>query len=426
MGSVDGFDSRYSIFSGGNVDIGTQNETFIDFRSISQLKTGSIIEFQCPGTNGMYADLSRSRLNIKLRILRSDLSPITKDDKVGLINNALSSIFKTAELKLQQQVVSPEISNLYPYKALLDTLLFKSAQYTESQAFSSLFVKDSAGYMDEVDIDLGGGNSGLMERWRETRDGVVCMLEGPLFLDAMEIKNYIPNGISIGLKLFPHENEFALMSEHPTEKYVIDITDIVLKIKYILPTPPLLLAHENALENSPALFPFIKSSLKSFAIPSGVNFWSLDSLFSDQIPETLLVTFVSSDAFSGSQLLNPYNFKNYSLSYLGFFVEGISASHTIYEPNFKEKQYTHEYLNLFNDRAPIGGIINKTDYPEGYTIYRINISQGVMRNYNSSYKQGQSRLTIRFSDPLPETVMCICYSRFPSILKIDKTRNIYL
>ena len=107
-------------------------------------------------------------------------------------------------------------------------------------------------------------------------------------------------------------------------------------------------------------------------------------------------------------------------------MEGSCASHTIYEPDFKENQFTHEYLNLFNDRASIGGIITKNDYPSGYSIYRINISHGIMRNYNSSYKQGQSRLTIRFNEPLPETVMCICYSRFPHVLKIDKARNLYL
>ena len=104
-------------------------------------------------------------------------------------------------------------------------------------------MKDTSGYMDEIQIGMGGGNIGLIDRWRETRNGSICMLEGPLLLDAMEIRSYIPNGIAIGLKLFPQDNDFGLMSDHPTEKYVIDITDAVLKIKYILPIPTLLLTH---------------------------------------------------------------------------------------------------------------------------------------------------------------------------------------
>ena len=137
--SVEGFDSRYNIFSAKPVNTATKQELFIDFRPLNQIGPNQIIEFNAPNTSLYYTDLSRTKLQLKVRILKEDLSPIDGDCAVGLINNALHSLFRQVDVSLQQQNISPEIGFCYPYKAIIDTLCNHTTSELDSKYGTEMF-----------------------------------------------------------------------------------------------------------------------------------------------------------------------------------------------------------------------------------------------------------------------------------------------
>ena len=422
--SEEGFDSRYSIFAPKPINTATKQEMMIDFRPISQLSPGQNIEFNAPNTSLYYTDLSRTRLSLKVRILKADLTPIKEANKVGLINNAMHSIFRQVDVSSQQQNISPEIGVLYPYKSMIDALTQHSTSELDSKFNTELFSKDTAVFMDSVDVTTVT-NKGLVARYEYTANGKVCMMEGVLKIDVMGIKDFIINGVSLNIKLYPAKAEFSLMTGE-AEKYVLDITDATLKVCYIQPSNSLLIGHSEALERGPAIYPFTRSVLKSFTIGQGIMNWAIDTVFNSDIPDILYVCMVDSDSFNGDMEKNPFNFKTFDLDYLCLYIEGVPVNMTAFLPNYKTDHYAAEFRALFENRInPNGGdIISYSDFKSGYAIYKININNGVREEYNSLGRRGQSRLTFRFSKGSEKPIAVITYAQFPHILQIDKARNV--
>ena len=142
--SAEGFDSRYGVFTPRPVNTATKQELFIDYRPISQIKTGQIIEFNVPNSSTYYMDLSRTRLHLKVRLLKANGDKTDATSKVGLINNALHSLWRQCDLALQQKIISPEIGVCYPYKSLLDNLLNHTKSQLDSKYNTQMFYKDTA------------------------------------------------------------------------------------------------------------------------------------------------------------------------------------------------------------------------------------------------------------------------------------------
>ena len=116
--SLEGYQSNLALFHPSPVDVGVEQIQWIEYRPVSQLSSGSFIEFNVSPTSLEYIDLKRTRLHIKARILKTDGSLVTPDDKVAFINQHLSSLFKQCDVSLQNINISPTISTFYAQKAI--------------------------------------------------------------------------------------------------------------------------------------------------------------------------------------------------------------------------------------------------------------------------------------------------------------------
>ena len=92
-----------------------------------------MIEFNVPGNGLTYINLKNTRLYIKVGIKRFDGTPVTAADKVWFVNIPLSSIFRQCDVSLNQKIISPEISCLYPYKAYFDIITGYGEDAKETQ-----------------------------------------------------------------------------------------------------------------------------------------------------------------------------------------------------------------------------------------------------------------------------------------------------
>lgn len=421
----EGYDGRFAIFAPPNIETATKQELVGEYRPSTQVSTNGVIDFNVPNSSLYYIDLSRTRLCIKLQILRNKV-PIVEAHKVALANNVIHSLWQKIDLQLNQTPVGSEIAAHYAYKAIFDKLLFCSKVELETSKQSEGFFKDTAGNMEST--NMAQSNVGLFHRYNLTAKGKIAQFEGYLNLDVMGIQKFIPNGIGMQVKLFPNQNAFCLMSGEEDADYVVDVTELALKVQYIEPTNNLIIGHAEAFNNSLAIFPYMKSVLKNFTIPLGVQTWSIDTLYVNEIPDTLIVGMVDSKAYTGDYALNPFNFQHFNLTNLTFYIEGHPLNTCSFSPDFANKHYTNEYLALFD--KGVGGqgigadIIPYEDFAKGYAIFKINIAEGLKKNFTSLSQRGQTRLKFRFSDPLEQAVTVICYGQVSSIIQIDKAKNV--
>ena len=185
------------------------------------------------------------------------------------------------------------------------------------------FFKDTAAAIGDTDC-VTGGNLGLFYRYHLTRDGGVIELLGGLSLDLMneDQQRLLINGVQFGIKLWPNKREFCLMSAEDNANYKIDIVDAKLKLKHVKLSPGAIIGHQEAISSSDALYPFYRSDIKTFNIPSGQYSFSADDLYLGCVPSCLIVTLTSAAGYNGSFLKKPFNFANFGCCYISFLIDG--------------------------------------------------------------------------------------------------------
>lgn len=176
-----------------------------------------------------------------------------------------------------------------------------------------------------------------------------------------------------------------MLSPEISSGYKINIVDAKLKLKHIKLSPGAFIGHQEALTKVNALYPYYRSDLKTFNINAGQYSFSADDLYFGLTPSQLIVTLVSSDAYSGSLSKNPFNFKNFNCVYAGFFINGQSIPSTPFMPNYVARNYAESYLSLFkNSKTPD---ITRSEYPEGYCIYSFDLNEDIENDYFSLLKK---------------------------------------
>ena len=330
-------------------------------------------------------------------------------------------------MTLQQQLISPDISTSYAYKPICDVLLANGAGAKQTQLQSQLYYKDSSGNMDEPDPP-SGGNFGLTQLRTHTKDGNAVCMEGPVYMDIIQQDRLFLNGVEVGIKLDPANARFTSMSDSNTTNYHIDIVDAVLKVYKVKTSSGILVGHDMMLQKQPAIYPFMRSEIKTFSIAAGLYNFSCDDLFLSRVPSQMLVLLTSSEGFSGSYKRNPFNFANYNLNYLCFEVDGNPIPHAALQPNFETNNYVSSFLSIYAGNNKYGKdedlMISREDYPNGYALYLLDIDGKHSSEYVNLVKHGHTRLSIRFNQPLPEPVTIIAYAKFPATLQIDKSRRV--
>ena len=246
-------------------------------------------------------------------------------------------------------------------------------------------------------------------------------LEGPLLLDIFQQPKLLINGVHLGIKLYHSHNAFRLMSDSLAPGEKVQIMDAVFKLCVQRLDNTVLLSHQKMIQDHPAIYPYLRTDIKSIALASGQYSYSIEDLFQGSVPSKLIVGLVSSEAYSGSYKKNPFNFRHYDCSSLGFYVDGQSYPSHPLQPNFEADQYTDCYRTLTHFREDIN--ITLDDYQNGYCLYVLDIDPYYTFN---TKRRGHCRLEIKFAKALPESVTLMVYATFPEVLSINQSRAVFV
>ena len=430
-GSNKGVNSGLMIFGPTIVNSGVDSSYYVEYLPANQLSDDGPIEFTIPPNGGAYMDLSKTRLCIKGKIVKSTGEDIVSADVVGPINLFLHTMFRQIDTYLQQKLISSSSTN-YAYKAMIDTLLYGGSDYHATSFQSQLFFKDSAGTHNNTAATQTPLNQGFIKRILLAFTSKVFDMEGPIMSDIFQITKYLLNGVELRMKLWQQKNEFRFMWGDNSKKYKLKITEASLKIFYLNLTPGVLVGHAEALKKTNARYHYNKSEIKTYAIARGSYNIHLDDVFQGLIPTKVVVCFVTSQAYAGKNDKNPMKFDHCNLDFLAAYVNGESKPFKPLQPDFSTaggQQYIKAYETLFptNEKEAKGTPpISRSDYPLGYTLFVFDIEQHNDVGHFPPIRHGNFRIEGHFASSLDETINVLVYGKFPSVLEIDSTRNVYL
>ncbi|GFW03037.1 uncharacterized protein TNCV_156571 [Trichonephila clavipes] len=128
-------------------------------RKVASISDSNTIEFLITGLGDAYFDLTHTYLNVQAKILKSDGSAFTPNDKCGPINYLLNTMFSECHISLNDRQISSE-SN-YAYKAYIQSTLFHSESSQKNFLRAGLFYKDTVEEFDDTDLTATGKNLGF-------------------------------------------------------------------------------------------------------------------------------------------------------------------------------------------------------------------------------------------------------------------------
>jgi len=425
------FPEEVSLFEKPCNNIAYQKTQYVDYRPTSLLSSGGSLNFTIPPTGSQYINLKKTHLQLKAKIVKADGTAPKATELVSPINLTLHSLFSQVDVQLQQQLVSSTGSQTYGYKAYMETVLEYGRGAKKSQLQAQGFYKDVAGSMD--DVTLGSeerghliDNNGVLQRFGLFSGGTTVQLFGPLMADICQQNRLILNGVEIQIKLWPNKDTFCLMTSEENPAYKVEIVDAILKVCKVTPTPTLLVAHSAALKESNALYPYQKTQIKTFNIPSGQYNFLLDDIYQGQVPSRMIIAMVKSKGFNGDYTLNPYNMELFEISNLGVFVNDESLPGKPLQMNREERDWMSAYHAMYDglnkDGEDWGNDISRLDFAFGYAFFVFDLLPGDQ----PALHKANVRIEGAFSEALSENITIIVYGKFPAMLEITEARSILI
>lgn len=192
---------------------------------MASLNNEGPIKFSISGDSNNYLDLSSSYLLLKVKITKADSTDLDAQGDAAPINLLGHTLFQQVEIMLNDVVIS-NTSNLYHYRALIETLLSYSDEAKKLQLSMSLYSKDTPGKMDHI----GGENESLEARRRITGQSKTAQLIVRPHADIFFQRRFILNGVDMKLKFVRNHNSLVLMAgENATCKQKILNTSFFLR-----------------------------------------------------------------------------------------------------------------------------------------------------------------------------------------------------
>ena len=423
---MESFNSEMMLFQPPVVNHAIEYLQWIECRPVNQITEDGSIDIHLKASG--YLDLQRNRLYVKAKIVNENGDALKTTDIVTPVNLWLQSLWNQVDVFFQQKLVSSSGTN-YAYKALMDVLLNYGYDATNTQLQTQLYYKDTVGSIDHTKPNETPLNLGLIFRNNLSKSSAFIDMVGPIYADVFQMPRYLLNEVDVHVKLFQNKNSFRLMSSVPSKKYKVVISEVMLKAAMIGIHADILKSHAHALEDTPALYPFLKTEVKTFAVGKGQYNVNLDDIFQGKIPNRLILGMVSSDAYAGDLTKNPFNFKHYNFDFMCLYANGQSVPSKALQHKFASDNYVEAFQTLFTgmelDGKDAGLQCNRVDYAKGYTLVVFDLSSEVTdAAIQAVRKQGNLQLEIRFASALPEAINVILYASFPGEIKIDQARSI--
>ena len=433
-------DESLTLFSEQLVNKGLLHTQMIEHLPISQIGSGCI-EFNVTPQN--FIDLSRSYIYFKCKTVIDADTAITyvesleKFDVKGDVapcNCLLSTMFQKVDLSIQHRTVSSDIPTYcYPYKNYLDKIL----SVTSDEDMGIMFAKDASVSLNSCsqwkavtnNKDNETPNPGLKKRAKVISRGQEFELQGPIGIDFMKQKRLLMHNTNIGLKFWPSTPEFSLLSSDLSQKFNIKILEAKLILCHVNLEPAVSTAISDALVLKPAHYPYINSKMRSQTVSKGSQVAIINDIFGNECPDQLYVCMVKSAAATGSFHENPFFLNHFNISEVGFYFNNISLPAKPLKLNFGESAYQSHYLEAYQriQRQNPDWIVSYEEFYRGYTIFAFDLTNREnFEDLTPNTYTGNSKLELRFSKALEESIVVYMYGKFKSLLTIDAARNVVI
>jgi len=296
---------EFNKFSLPNIESSITGETETEYFPLNPITDSNHIQFDIQESHTQLTD-PHFLLKINAKIVKSDGNDLEDKARVGPVNLLLHALFKDVVLKANGVIIS-QANGTYPYRAYFETVLSYSSLAKDAAIGGPqlMFYKDQKGLFNGV---LEGVNNAFDARLGKFVKSKQVTMAGRLHCDLLLQNKLIIPGVKFSISLLPSSSNFTLMSTGTDGKEKLVITGASIKMRRINMTSASILTIEKALQTKPANYCVAHATVRTVQLAAGTSQVSNLVLHSGQVPRCILMTTVSTSAFTGSHAHSPFNF----------------------------------------------------------------------------------------------------------------------
>ena len=400
------------------VESGLKNRYLRDYLPINaSLSNGSVednyIEFIINSNNQEFIDTSSFAMEMKMKITKSDDSPIDGTKKISVIDGLGHRILSRCTLCLNGVPVE---SNSYfgLYNAL--------KTYTSMPKHKMVNVGRNMFYKDiSIPIEDIFTNENLKNEEDLVGDTSLHFVT-PLHLDISTSDFHLLNSVEMRLR-FDLCPPSVLINSAEAENFKYTLQNVKIWVQKVISQDEALLSLNQSLLSSNNTIEYIvdRPIIKNFVFPAGQSILSIDNIFNSLIPHTLYVFAIKQRSINGAYNQNAAYFTHCNMSSIRMELNGNTISSlTCNFPNQIANVFHNSLFHIKND----DNLLTLQNFKQGRTIYIWDLTSSDCSDDLKIEKSGNLRLSIQLAKPNKENIIIYVVGITSGVVEVDASRRI--
>ncbi len=398
-------------------------------------------EFKLPASDNAFYDLNQTRLNIVMKVLKNDGTPLTANEQNAVVNMIPHALFRQIEVYVKDTQINDLSSPTYPYKVLMEVLMSQNSLMKDTQlAACEGWEKETNGHEETYILDrdavaaagdvravdkVVGGSIAFKNKHKKIMGKTLHYCTN-LHIDFFNSVRYLIPGTPVRLKFIRHEDNFCLLGATKSAK--ISIEQISLDVRRVTCDPAVTGLVLERLVKQPAIYPICQSRIKTELINQGTQSRTFSQVFDGKLPRSFIVAMVDARGFDGNIAYNPFFFQNFKLKQFAPHLNGDVIPSAPLEFDWTTGDYVRGYdwfLNNIGCRNVRSVGITIDDWKTNSFFLPFDLSPDLDNAFHyRTYPNGTIDFHLNFAEPLPHNIVLIVYASFNELLTIDKDRKV--
>ena len=380
-----------------------------------------------------FLNFQESLLRFKLKIVLEnggDL-PAAMSNHVGFVPNIFHSIFNMVRVRVNDHPVTPA-SDLYSYKAYIDTLFSKTMETTNIDLLSG------GDFNVAGEDEFGDANPSWARRAALCNLSALQEYSGQLAVDFLKCsRNILPN-TKVEIVLFPQPARFAIQRDghnavaNTNFKYVIQDCQFMIRREEVSSTA--LLAIESRLAKDMASYYYPLGGVKPYNLAQGIFSYRADDIFNNQLPIKLLVAFTRSTSFNGTYASSPFYLNpTDEIEHVEFFKNGVRLGQQRTQPINLAAAGTDIHIAYRELNKAVNGARGGSGLPYPVSQFRLGLFFAALdltpdgcddMSHRYPTELGAVSVYVKFRNQLPHALEMLVYGVFQEELNINQSRAV--
>ena len=367
-------------------------------------------EFNIETVGDTFLHMDSMYLYLQAKIVKGDGGNIAAGANVALANCAISTIWKTVELKLNNVTVNPASSYNIAHKSYIENLLtYDGDDYNVLRAGG--WQMDTAGKHDV----MGAANKGFTDRKALAKESKLFDLCGRIPCDFLYSDNHLAPGNRLTLRFTKNADSFIINSDDAAKEYKLKITQMAVYGRRIRLTPEALSKIWKPNQTQRYLTSY--TEMKEYPLAAGVSSFTTKLYAGGKLPKSIIIAQVETAALVGSYTRNPLTFNHQNIQKINLKLNGTRIPQDVLEMDFNkgliQRAFQHIFMNTGKYNTNSSNSITSHHFKDGCTIFPFDLTPDQCNRYHThGGYDGTLELEITWSAALPQgvTIMTLASS----------------